>query len=237
MLEERLAAGAVALGIDLDAACLPRFRQYYELLVEWNRKFNLTRITDEDEAAEKHLLDSLAPLRLPGAADWRTVADVGSGAGFPGIPLKIARPDLDVTMIEATAKKVAFIETVIASLGLTGAWAYHGRGEEYGRGPEFRERFDLVTARAVARLNVLLEYCLPLVRPGGRFVAYKGPEGGAEAREAKRVCELLGGAPASVDEFDLPGGMGRRTLVIVVKARPSPIGYPRAGAQIAKRPL
>lgn len=237
MLEERIMAGATSLGIELDAGVLGQFRRYFDLLVEWNAKFNLTRITDEAEAADKHLLDSLAVLRLPMAGTWRRLADVGSGAGFPGIALKIARPDLEVTLIEATAKKVGFLEAAISGLGLAGIRAFHGRGEEYGRKPEFRERFDLVTARAVARLNALAEYCLPLVAVGGQFVAYKGPEGGDEAREAARACEALGGVPRPPETFELPGGSGRRTLIVVDKARATASEYPRAVAQIAKRPL
>lgn len=237
MLEERIRSGAAALGITLDDGCLPQFRRYYELLLEWNAKFNLTRITEEAEAADKHLLDSLAVLRLPSAGTWRSLADVGSGAGFPGIPLKIARPELEVTLIEATAKKIAFLEAVIEQLGLTRTRAYHGRGEEFGRKPQFRERFSLVTARAVAKLDALAEYCLPLTAVGGQFVAYKGPEGGDEAQAAARASELLGGSPGSAEAFDLPGGSGSRTLVVIDKVRPTPGAYPRPTAQIAKRPL
>lgn len=237
MLEERIRSGAATLSIAIDEDALVKLRRYYDMLVEWNSKFNLTRITGEDDAADKHLLDSLAVLRLPSAGAWRRVADVGSGAGFPGIPLKIVRPELEVTLVEATAKKVSFLEAVVAELGLGGVRAYHARGEEFGRKPEFRERFDLVTARAVARLNSLAEYCLPLAKVGGQFVAYKGPEGADELSEGARACGLLGGGAALTEDFELPGGSGRRTLIVIEKVRPTPAEYPRPTAQIAKRPL
>lgn len=237
MLEERLALGAAELGIGLDAVALPALRRYYELLVEWNRRFNLTRITDEDEAADKHLIDSLTILRLPSRGEWRRLADIGTGAGFPGIPLKIVVPSLDVTLVEATAKKVAFLEAVISELQLTGIRALHGRGEELGRKAEYRERFDVVTARAVARLNALAEYCLPLVSVGGRFVAYKGPEAGAEVAEGERAIETLGGAVEGIESFELPGASGQRSLIVVRKDSPTPAKYPRPTAQIGKRPL
>lgn len=237
MLEERLKTGAGELGIALDDECLPRFRRYYELLIEWNTRFNLTRITEEDEAAVKHMLDSLSALRLPGSDGWRRLADVGSGAGFPGIPLKIARPGLEVTLIEATAKKVGFLAAIVKELGLEGVETVHGRGEECGRQPAFRERFDVVTARAVAKLNALAEYCLPLAVVGGRFIAYKGPEAAEEAADGGRACALLGGAAPRLETFALPGDCGRRTLVVVEKVRRTPSDYPRPTAQIVKRPL
>lgn len=237
MLEERLEAGASALGLAIESAQMTAFRRYYDLLVEWNAKFNLTRITGEDEVATKHLLDSLAVLRLPASRDWRSLADIGSGAGFPGIPLRIMRPDLEVTLVEATGKKVGFLEAVISELGLSGVQALHARGEELGRKPEFREAFDAVTARAVARLNVLVEYCLPLVKVGGQFVACKGPDGGAELLEAEAGCRELGAGAAETVEFELPDDGGRRTLVVVTKAGYTPAGYPRPSAKIAKRPL
>lgn len=237
MLEETLKVGADALGIALADDCLPQFRRYYELLVEWNERFNLTRITNEDEAAVKHMLDSLSALRLSGWDEWRSLADVGSGAGFPGIPLKIVRPALEVTLIEATAKKVGFLTAVVKELGLEGVDTVHGRGEECGRRSGFRERFDVVTARAVAKLNALVEYCLPLTAVGGRFIAFKGPEGAEEAENAGRACAVLGGAMPRLDSFELPEESGRRTLVVVEKVRRTPAGYPRPTAQIVKRPL
>jgi 16S rRNA (guanine527-N7)-methyltransferase len=237
MLEERLEAGAAALGLAVEPAQMVAFRRYYDLLVEWNARFNLTRITGEDEVATKHLLDSLVVLRLPVSREWRRLADIGSGAGFPGIPLRIMRPDLDVTLIEATGKKVGFLEAVIGELGLSGVRAIHARGEEVGREPEFREAFDVVTARAVARLNLLVEYCVPLVRVGGQFVAYKGPEGGAELQEAEAGCGELGVGEAETVELELPDNGGRRALVVMTKDRHTPAGYPRPGAKIAKRPL
>lgn len=237
MLEERLRAGAEAIGIAVEDDCLPRYRRYYELLVEWNERFNLTRITSEDDAAVKHLLDSLSALRLSGWGSWRSLADVGSGAGFPGIPLKIARPALAVTLIEATAKKVGFLRAVVRELGLEGVEIVHGRGEECGRRTDFRERFDVVTARAVAKLNALAEYCLPLVAVGGQFIAFKGPEGADEADAARGACALLGGSAPRLESFVLPDDAGRRTLVVVEKMRQTPPGYPRPTAQIVKRPL
>lgn len=237
MLEERLRRGAAAFALPIDEAQVTAFRRYYDLVVEWNARFNLTRITDEDEAATKHLLDSLAALRLAASRDWRRLADVGSGAGFPGIPLKIARPDLEVTLIEATGKKVGFLEAAIAELGLTGIRAVHARGEELGRRSAFREQFDVVTARAVARLNTLVEYCMPLVAVGGQFVAYKGPEAAAELAEAEEACQQLGAGAAECEQFALPDGGGQRALVVITKTRPTPASFPRAGGQIANRPL
>lgn len=232
-------AEARAFGLDLDPETLAKLQRYYALLIEGNRKTNLTRITDEREAVVKHFLDSLTVLSvLP--REWRDqklrFIDVGAGAGFPGIPLLIACPNWHGTLLDATGKKVAFLAESIQALGLDGL-ALHGRAEEVARDPAHRDRYDLAFARAVAEMSALSELCLPFVKVGGRFVAMKGLAGEAELDKARKAIRLLGGSEIAVSVLELPEDMGERRLITVSKAAPTPKAYPRRTGMPTQKPL
>lgn len=223
-----LEAQAAAWGIALDARQLDQFRAYWRLLVEANRRTNLTRITEERDVVIKHFLDSLSVLYAlaPAGPEPMRIGDIGAGAGFPGIPMLIARPRDSLTLLEASAKKVAFLDALLAELGLS-ATVIHGRAEDLGRSPSHRERYDVVTARAVAELAVLAEFCLPLVRVGGRFVAPKGAKAPAELAAAGKALRVLGAAPPKIVSLQLPGDAGGRQILVIPKMAETPIRYPR----------
>lgn len=230
---------AAAWGVALDEGQLARFARFLDLLAAEAGRFNLTAIRDPGEIVRKHFLDSLAGARLMEAesAFPRRLIDVGSGAGFPGLPLKIARPELEVTLVEKNRKKAAFLRRAVAALELAGVRVLAVRAEEAGRDPEHRERYEYAAARAVAEIKVLAEYCLPLVRPGGLFLAYKGPDVGDELARAGGALRALNGRVRETLEFALPAGGERRTLVVVVKTGPTPGRYPRRPGIPARRPL
>jgi len=239
---EHLVAGAQALGLHLDAEQVVAFQAYSEELVAWNQKFNLTAITDDEGVQIRHFLDSLSVLAVPGVHEIVTqpgarAIDVGSGAGFPGIPLKLVCPGLRLTLLEATGKKVSFLEHLVAHLGLADVTAIKARAEELAHDPAHRERYDLVTARAVADVAVLAEYTLPFCRTGGLVVAHKGPAGEMEARAAAGAIKTLGGALRDVLQVALPGLPEGHTLVVVDKVGPTPRAYPRRPGVPAQRPL
>jgi 16S rRNA (guanine527-N7)-methyltransferase len=239
---QRLIDGARVLGLGLTAEQQAAFQVYYEELVAWNRQFNLSAITEFDQVLVRHYLDSLscllsdearAILTGPGAR----VIDVGSGAGFPGIPLKLVCPRARFTLLEATGKKVTFLEHIVARLGLRGIVPVKARAEELGHHPAHREQYDLALARAVADLPVVAEYTLPFCRVGGWVVAQKGESGAAEAWTAEKAIALLGGELRRVLPVELPGLPENRSLVIIEKRAPTPSAYPRRLGMPAKRPL
>ena len=230
------------LGLSLTAAACDKFDRYAALLVEWNEKMNLTAITDPDEMVLKHFTDSLTALPLLPKSEGITLVDVGTGAGFPAIPLAIARPDLQLTLLDSLNKRLTFLDAVCEELGIT-ARTVHARAEEAGQNAAFRERFDVATARAVAATPTLLEYCLPLVKTGGRFVALKGPESDNEHEAIRRAAAKLGGGEPMYRALQLPvtpkEGIEplQRRLVVVEKTKPTPKTYPRPTAKIKKDPL
>ena len=226
---------AERLGISLTDEQLSRFEKLSDLLVEQNKTMNLTAITDPDGIAVKHFADSISILTAAEMPQGARVLDVGTGAGFPGIPLLIMRPDLDLTMIDSTAKKLKYVENTVNELGLT-ATTLHTRAEEAGQSKEYREKFDFVCSRAVAALNVLCEYCLPFVKQNGLFIAMKGAKAQEEIDGAKSAIKLLGGKIIAEKSFSLSDG-GERTLVVIKKISQIPPKYPRPSAQIAKKPL
>ena len=226
---------AERLGISLIDEQLSRFEKLSDLLVEQNKTMNLTAITDPDGIAVKHFADSISVLTAAEMPQGTKVLDVGTGAGFPGIPLLIMRPDLDLTMIDSTAKKLKYVENTVNELGLT-ATTLHTRAEEAGQSKEYREKFDFVCSRAVAALNVLCEYCLPFVKQNGLFIAMKGAKAQEEIDGAKSAIKLLGGKIIAEKSFSLSDG-GERTLVVIKKISQIPPKYPRPSAQIAKKPL
>ncbi len=239
-----LSEGARLMGLELNEEHLGAFEIYYRELVAWNEKFNLTAITDYDQVQIKHFLDSLTCL-LADEDFTRTICqqrgvraiDVGAGAGFPGLPLKIVCPGLRLTLLEATGKKVGFLEHIVSRLGLVGVEVIKGRAEELGRDAAHRERYDLALARAVAELPVLVEYALPFCRLGGLFVAQKGAEGDAEAKAAEGAIATLGGALRRIVHLELPHLAEARSLVVIEKIAPTPEKYPRRPGIPSKRPL
>ncbi len=226
---------AAKLGISVTDEMLARFEKLAFLLVEQNKTMNLTAITDPDGIAIKHFADSISALSAADFPQGAKVLDVGTGAGFPSIPLLIARPDLDMTMIDSTAKKLKYVASTVESLGLT-AEVLHTRAEEAGQNKEYREKFDIVCSRAVAALNVLCEYCLPFVKVGGVFLAMKGAKAQEEIADAKSAIKTLGGKIVAEKSFTLSDG-GERTIVVIKKISQVPPKYPRVSAQIAKKPL
>ena len=208
------------------------FARYCQLLQEWNQRMNLTAITDDQGVAEKHFLDSLLPLTLWELPRGARLIDVGTGAGFPAVPIKLLRPDIQITLLDSLQKRLTFLEAVCSQLGIQ-AELLHARAEDAGRDPARRERYDVATSRAVAGMDLLAEYCLPLVRPGGVLLALKGSGGAAEAQAGAAMVERCGGTLRAVKEYALPSG-DRRTLVVVEKTAPTPKGYPRTPAQLAK---
>lgn len=233
--KNNLYAAAKNVGTQLDDVALDRFDKYAEMLVETNKTLNLTAITEPDEIISKHFADCLSILREVDFAKGAKIADVGTGAGFPGIVILIARPDLKMTLMDATKKRLVFVESVINELGLC-ADVVHARAEEAGRSKEYREMFDYVTARAVANMNVLSEYCIPFLKTNGIFAAMKGAKASQELESAKGAIKLLGGKPFSAKEF-VVDDCGERTIICVKKISQTPPKYPRASAQIAKKPL
>ena len=219
----------------LNDEALERFDKYAEMLVAWNEKINLTSITEPDEIVKKHFLDSLAILDCLDLPEGSSLIDVGTGAGFPGIPLLIARPDLKITLLDSTQKKLGVIEDILNKMCLS-AETVHARAEEAAKDPAFREQFDFATARAVANLRELSEYCLPFVRIGGKFISLKGPEGEEELKEAEKAIAVLGGKVKCINRFELDD-CGKRTIISIKKINFTEPKYPRPSGQIKKKPL
>lgn len=231
--KNRLEAKCAALGIALTGSMLDALDQYAEILVEYNQKVNLTAITDPEGIEDKHFADSLLLANLPETAG--KLVDVGTGAGFPGVVAKIFKPELQLTLMEPTGKRVEFLKYVCAQLGLSGVEFAKERAEEAAR-KVWREQFDVATARGVAALPILSEYCLPLVKVGGVFLAMKGPGAAEELAESGTALKKLGGKGSGVAEFHLPGG-DVRNIIRIKKISQTPPVYPRNGGKIAKSPL
>ena len=231
--------GLEELNITLTDEQIEQFLQYYEMLVEKNKVMNLTGITEYEEVIQKHFLDSLSLIRvIPDIASQKlTVIDLGTGAGFPGIPLKIAFPELEITLMDSLNKRILFLQEVIDALGLKKVSAVHGRAEEMASNATHRQQFDLCVSRAVSNLAVLTEYCLPFVKKGGLFVSYKSADSDAEIQEGKKAISILGGKLTSVDKFQLPDSDLRRALVCIKKVKDTPKKYPRKAGTPAKLPL
>ncbi|NGQ96078.1 16S rRNA (guanine(527)-N(7))-methyltransferase RsmG [Brevibacillus sp. SYP-B805] len=237
MDKEQFAESLAAQGIVLTAEQRDQFDRYFRLLVEWNEKMNLTAITEEGQVYTKHFYDSITPAFYFSFADVASVADIGGGAGFPSIPLKICFPHLQMTIIDSLNKRMTFLEHVSKELGLTGVRPLHGRAEDMGQQAGLRESFDVVIARAVARLNVLAEYCIPFARVGGHFIAMKGADISPELNEAKKAIKTLGGKTSKVESFQLMEEAGERNIVIIAKTEATPKAYPRKAGTPAKKPL
>lgn len=236
-LEETLVKGAAEIGIDLSQEQVGQFEEYYRILHEASKNINLTSILEEKEVAVKHFIDSLSCLLAGSFDDGKHLMDIGTGAGFPGIPLKIYRPGLKVTLIESVEKKVFFLENLISRLKLDKIEVVHARAEDIGRSRVQRESCDRVVSRAVASLAVLAEYCLPVLKVGGFFMAMKGPRLEEELKLAENAFRILGGRLEEVLHLKLPFTGDERKLVLLRKIRPTPEQYPRRAGIPQKKPL
>ena len=221
--------------ISIDDEKLEKFNAYAELLKEWNEKMNLTAITDDDGIAVKHFIDSISVLKYISLENGCRVIDIGTGAGFPGIPLKIMCPEISITLLDSLNKRLIFLDEVCRKLDIT-AELKHGRAEEAGRDVNFREKYDIAVSRAVANLPALCEYCLPFVKVGGRFISMKGPDGENELAAAEKAFNILGGNVENLFGTELPDS-SRRTIISIKKISSTPDKYPRRGTKISKNPL
>jgi len=226
-----------ALGIVLTETQKQQFDKFYELLVEWNKVMNLTGITDYEEVNEKHFVDSVSLVKAIDIKKVDTIIDIGTGAGFPGIPLKIAFPHLKLVLLDSLNKRINFLNTVIDELGLKNITTIHGRAEDYAKQAEYREQFDLCVSRAVANLSTLSEYCVPYVKVGGMFIPYKSGEIDEEVLKAKKAIHILGGNLDEVIKFRLPDTEVNRSFVKIVKTQSTSKKYPRKAGLPSKEPL
>lgn len=229
MLEEK--------GIVLSPRQLEQFERYYELLVEWNEKMNLTAITEKQEVYLKHFFDSISAAFYFDFNQELSLCDVGAGAGFPSIPIKICFPHLKVSIVDSLQKRITFLNHLASELGLDNVFFHHDRAETFAQRPEQRESYDLVMARAVARLSVLSELCIPLAKKGGNFLAMKAAAGQEELGQAKKAIQVLGGEVADIQNFQLPFEESERTIITIRKTRPTPKKYPRKPGTPNKMPI
>ncbi|MBE5968287.1 MAG: 16S rRNA (guanine(527)-N(7))-methyltransferase RsmG [Lachnospiraceae bacterium] len=228
--------GLKSLDIELSEHQKQQFIHYYEILVEWNKVMNLTAITDFAEVLQKHFIDSLTIVKAINPKNT-TIIDVGTGAGFPGIPIKIVFPETKIVLLDSLNKRIKFLNEVIEKLGLKEISTIHGRAEDYGKNPEYREKFDLCVSRAVANLSSLSEYCIPFVKKGGCFVSYKSEKASDEMKSAQNAIKLLGAKIENVTEFNLPDSTMDRTLISIKKMAATPKKYPRTAGKPSKEPL
>ena len=233
----QLKEDALQFGVELNEKQLFQFYRYYELLIDWNEKINLTAITEFEEVLKKHFLDSISIGRIMKQGDSVSVLDIGTGAGFPGIPIKIAFPDTKVTLLDSLNKRVNFLNHVIHELELDNIFALHGRAEDFAKKKEMREQFDLCVSRAVANLSSLSEFCLPYVKLGGSFISYKSEKAMEELEFCANAISILGGGNVKTDEFFLTGTDFKRTFIMIEKIKETPLKYPRKAGTPIKHPL
>ena len=236
MIAERVKNGAEQMGIALDETACKRFATYYDMLVEGNKVMNLTAVLEPEEAVDRHFLDCIAPVAKGLLPEGIKVVDVGTGAGFPGLPLLIARPDIKITLVDALNKRLNFIRSVLDELGLE-AEIVHMRAEDFSRKPEYREQYDMAVARAVASVSPLMEYLLPCVKRGGSAMCWKGPDIVQEAEAARKAIFLLGGKARQPIGYEVPNRDWQHNLFIVDKVSNTPKTYPRKAGTPSKNPL
>jgi len=224
--------------LPIDSKKMKQFNEYLLLLQEWNNKVNLTAITEEEEVYLKHFYDSLTLARyLDFEKESLKICDVGAGAGFPSIPLKILYPHIEVTIVDSLKKRIRFLDILVNKLNLDNVYLHHERAEDFGQNKEFREMFDIVTARAVANMSVLAEFCLPLTKEAGIFAAMKGSKASEELNAAKKAIKTLGGKTQTLETFELPKDAGERSIILVNKEKKTPKKYPRQAGTPNRKPL
>lgn len=234
---EQFIKDAGKLGISLTDFQIQQFLTYYEMLVEWNQVMNLTAITDYEEVMKKHFIDSISLIKAYDVSQRKSVLDVGTGAGFPGLALKIAYPNLYVTLLDSLNKRIHFLDSVIEKLKITNIETIHGRAEDFAKPGKMRERFDLCVSRAVANLSTLSEYCLPFVKVGGKFISYKSEKVAEEMEAAGKAISLLGGKLNKQVDFKLPDSDIYRNLIVIDKVKETPKKFPRKAGYPSKEPL
>ena len=237
IFEEILSKAACDYGLALTEEQLKGFNTYFQTLIEWNEKINLTGITAPQDVAIKHMIDSLSCYDEAIFKKSAKIIDVGTGAGFPGLPLKIFRPDLELTLFDSLNKRILFLKTVAELLGITDINFVHSRAEDGAKSKQLREHYDIGVSRAVARLNILCEWCLPFVAVGGYFIALKGSQYSLEVEEARGAIRILGGEIAKVEKIKLPGIDDARAVIYIKKVKKTPIAYPRRPGTAEKNPL
>lgn len=234
---DELKVAATEYGLNLTEDQISAFNKYYELLYEWNKKINLTAITEPKDVAIKHMVDSLSCFKADLFKENTSLIDVGTGAGFPGLPLKIFYPSLKLTLLDSLNKRVKFLQLVVDELGLKDVEVIHVRSEEAARNKKYREKFDLATARAVARLPIICEYCLPFVKDGGTFIALKGRQYEEEATQAQKAIKVLGGEIADIMPVKLPEIDDKRAVIYIKKIKSTPKTYPRKAGTPERNPI
>ena len=234
---ESLRWKAKEIGVNLSDLQFNQFFTYYVMMLEKNQVMNLTAITEMQEVIDKHFMDSIMLKKVVDIDKIQTVADMGTGAGFPGIPLKIVFPHLQITLMDSLNKRLQFLDEVISELGLTGIETLHGRAEDIGKDLLYRENYDLCVSRAVANLATLSEYCLPVVKKGGQFVSYKSGDVAEELETSKKAISILGGEISTIDYFKLPQTDNERSFVVINKIKDTPKKYPRKAGTPGKEPI
>ena len=233
--KEKLITSVDALGITLSEMQLKQFYAYMNLLIDWNKKINLTAIVEPNEIILKHFVDSLTILKY--ISDGTKIIDVGTGAGFPGIPLKIAKPSIEIVLLDSLQKRINFLEEVIKQLNIEKIKTIHSRVEDFGKDQKYREKFDMATSRAVANLSTLSEYLLPLVKVGGKVISMKGSFIGEELENSKNALNILGGKIEKIEKLNLPNSDMNRNILIINKIKNTPNKYPRKAGEPSKKPL
>lgn len=234
---DELKVAATEYGLNLTEDQISAFNKYYELLYEWNKKINLTAITEPKDVAIKHMVDSLSCFKADLFKENTSLIDVGTGAGFPGLPLKIFYPSLKLTLLDSLNKRVKFLQLVVDELRLKDVEVIHARSEEAARNKKYREKFDLATARAVARLPIICEYCLPFVKDGGTFIALKGRQYEEEATQAQKAIKVLGGEISDIMPVKLPEIDDKRAVIYIRKVKSTPKTYPRKAGTPERNPI
>lgn len=234
---DELKVAATEYGLNLTEDQISAFNKYYELLYEWNKKINLTAITEPKDVAIKHMVDSLSCFKADLFKENTSLIDVGTGAGFPGLPLKIFCPSLKLTLLDSLNKRVKFLQLVVDELELKDVEVIHARSEEAARNKKYREKFDLATARAVARLPIICEYCLPFVKEGGTFIALKGRQYEEEATQAQKAIKVLGGEISDIMPVKLPEIDDKRAVIYIKKVKSTPKTYPRKAGTPERNPI
>lgn len=236
-IEKLLSESLKTLGIDINENQVKQFMMYKDLLIEWNEKMNLTAITEDREVIQKHFVDCVSIASKIEIPENINVIDVGTGAGFPGIPVKIAFPHINITLLDSLNKRINFLEEVVKNLELENVNCIHSRAEDGGQNEEYREKYDMCISRAVANLSVLSEYCLPFVKVGGTFVSLKGPDVTEELNEGRKAIEKLGGEIIKIEKISIPKSDITHSLVIIKKVRQTPKQYPRKAGKVTKNPI